>query len=484
MFDVVGPTFRRSVGAFALFVAGSLLFGGTAAAQTIVLNQQGQVTDTTIRGGAYANTNYDGDPLITRRSDADQDWVRRTLLKFDTENTIPEGTQIASATLTLTVKSGLGSAGQTRPLQVLRIPNGWLESDATWVRRMGSSRWTTAGGDTSGQFATANATNVTGGKVTINVTSLVQRTVNGEFDTRYTRMMIVDAGADAKESYREYYPSEDGTASRRPTLTIVLGTGTNPPATPPPTSPSTSNTIKYLQWNIAQGYDPAGRSNIDRIVAFIVAKRPDVISFNEIMKYSSTSSHCQQIADRLRAQTGETWTYHWIQKSGASTGEGEAVMTRLDVDATDDFLLSVARSVAMLRVNVNGRIVNVFSTHLDHQSSSTRVTQVRQLVSWMATHAEQRIVAGDFNGWPGTAEYNEMNRSHNDGWAVARNAGVAYSFAGNPDGNTRNTRIDYVWGSRGATALAVTRAEVYDTRDSGGVKISDHNPLIVTYRVN
>ena len=480
MFDVVGPVFRRSVGGFALFVSGSLLLGSTAAAQTIVLNQAGQVTDTTIRAGSYASTNFDGSPLITRRSTSDPDWERRALLKFDTENTIPEGTQIVSATLTLTVRSGLGTAGQTRQLQVLRVPNGFLENEATWLRRMGSTSWATPGGDTAGQFATASATNTAGGRVTVNVTSLVQRTINGEFDTRYTRILLADAGTESKDSYREFYPSEDGTASRRPTLTIVLGT-----ASPPPTSsPSTSNTIKYLQWNIAQGYDPAGRPNIDRIVSFIVSKRPDVISFNEIMKYSSTSSHCQQIADRLRAQTGETWRYHWIQKSGASTGEGEAVMTRLDVDAVDDFLLSVSRSVAMLRLNVNGRIVNVFSTHLDHQSSSTRVTQVRQLVSWMASHAEQRIVAGDFNGWPGTAEYNEMNRSHNDGWAVARNAGVAYSFSGNPDGNTRNTRIDYVWGSRGGTALQVTRAEVYDTRDSGGVKISDHNPLIVTYRVN
>ena len=48
------------------------------------------------------------------------------------------------------------------------------------------------------------------------------------------------------------------------------------------------------------------------------------------------------IADKLRAQTGETWTYHWVQKSGASSGEGECVMTRLDIDATDDYLLSVA----------------------------------------------------------------------------------------------------------------------------------------------
>jgi endonuclease/exonuclease/phosphatase family metal-dependent hydrolase len=137
----------------------------------------------------------------------------------------------------------------------------------------------------------------------------------------------------------------------------------------------------------------------------------------------------------------------------------------------------------MVRVTVNGRNVSVFSTHLDHQSSSTRVSQVRQLVNWSATYPEQRIVAGDFNGWPGTPEYNEMALTHNDGWAVARAAGTALSFAGNPDGNTRNTRIDYVWSSKQATALTVTGAQVFDLRDANGVRPSDHNPLIVTFGV-
>ena len=95
-----------------------------------------------------------------------------------------------------------------------------------------------------------------------------------------------------------------------------------------------------MQWNIHQGYGADGKSNIDRVVDFIASKRPDIISFNEIMRYSS-SSQPQMIADKLRAKTGQTWTYKWVQKSGAASGEGECVMTHLDVDATDDYLLSV-----------------------------------------------------------------------------------------------------------------------------------------------
>ncbi|HET7219794.1 MAG TPA: DNRLRE domain-containing protein [Vicinamibacterales bacterium] len=480
MFDSFGVRLRSSVmGVAAAVVAASVMTGTAAAQTTVVLNQGGsQVTDTTLRGGTYANTNYDGQPLITRRSWSDLTWERRAILKFDTQNTIPSGAQIASATLTLTVRSGLGTSGASRPMHVYRVTQPFQEADATWRLRQGTSYWATAGGDISSSISSsAWASNVAGARVSFDVTSLVQQTVDGDFSSRYTRMLIADGGTEGKDSYREFYSSEDSTISRRPTLTVVLAGATSAPS-----SGTTTSTLKVLQWNIAQGYGTDGRSNISRVVDFIASKRPDVISFNEIMKYSS-SSQPQQIADALRARTGQTWSWHWIQKWGASSGEGECVMTRFPIEASDDYLLSTSRSVAMVRINVNGRMVNVFSTHLDHQSSSTRLTQVRQLVAWADNFAEQRIVAGDFNSWPGTTEINEMGRTYYDGWAIARSKGVAYSFSGNPDGNTRNTRIDYVWYSRGATYLNVTRAEVFDTRDSSGYKPSDHNPLIVTFQV-
>ena len=62
------------------------------------------------------------------------------------------------------------------------------------------------------------------------------------------------------------------------------------------------------------------------------------------------------------------------------------------------------------------------------------------------------------NGYPGTTEINEMAKTYNDAWAVAKAKGTAVSSAANPNGNTRNNRIDYVWYSKGATALSVVSA--------------------------
>jgi endonuclease/exonuclease/phosphatase family metal-dependent hydrolase len=458
------------------------LWSSPAAAQTttVILSQPDtQVTDTTIRNGAYSTTNYDNSVLITRAS-SDPDWERRAIFKFDTKNTVPENSQITNATLTLTVKSGLGAAGQTRPLGVYRIPEPFQSAQATWVVRQDGLQWATPGGSPAGKFSSGNATNVSGGKVSIDVTYLVQQTVLNAYDSRYTRLELIDEGGDAKESYREYYSSEDSVASRRPTLTIVYpGTTT----TQPPTQPSSSSTIKLLQWNMAQGYGTDGKSNIDRIVNYIVQWRPDVISLNETMKYSSTSSHPQQIADKLKAITGDTWTYKWVQKWGASTGEGEAVMTRLGFDMTASDLLSYNRSVAMGAVNVNGRNISVFSTHLDNTSSSYRLTEVRQLVPWAATFQEARIVLGDFNWYPGTTEINEMGKTYYDSWAIAKSQGTAVSYPGNPDGYTRNNRIDYIWYSKGATTLVLKKVQVFDTRDASGYKPSDHNPVMSTFEV-
>src|SRR5262245_34781216 len=137
MSETVSAHVRRGLVSFAVALCSTWALGGTAAAQsTVVLNQtDSQVTDTTIRAGVYANTNYDPGPLVTRRSSAaEPEWDRRVILKFDTKNTIPQGADVVSATLTLTVKEGLGSG--TRPIQAFRIRSEEHTSELQSLRHL------------------------------------------------------------------------------------------------------------------------------------------------------------------------------------------------------------------------------------------------------------------------------------------------------------------------------------------------------------
>ena len=76
----------------------------TNAQTTVVLDApDSESIDTTIRGGSYASSNMDGQPLATRAHTSDPFYVRRAILKFDTETRVPKGAQTLVATLVRTI---------------------------------------------------------------------------------------------------------------------------------------------------------------------------------------------------------------------------------------------------------------------------------------------------------------------------------------------------------------------------------------------
>jgi endonuclease/exonuclease/phosphatase family metal-dependent hydrolase len=135
---------------------------------------------------------------------------------------------------------------------------------------------------------------------------------------------------------------------------------------------------------------------------------------------------------------------------------------------------------------VNGRLINVWSTHLDSSSTTSayRIAEIKALHACVGNFAEQKIVAGDFNAKASSTEIALMATQFNDGWAKAASLGTAVSYPGNTSfGATRNARIDYIWSSKKASYLVVKSAEVFDTRDAYGKMPSDHKPLMVRFEV-
>jgi endonuclease/exonuclease/phosphatase family metal-dependent hydrolase len=108
---------------------------------------------------------------------------------------------------------------------------------------------------------------------------------------------------------------------------------------------------------------------------------------------------------------------------------------------------------------------------------------MRELVNWADNFPEQRIIAGDFNAWPGASEIGILQSTLNDSWAEAVKANIDVAFSGNAAGNTRKSRIDYVFYSKGASRLKLKETRVFDLRNSRGVMPSDHRPVMATFEV-
>jgi endonuclease/exonuclease/phosphatase family metal-dependent hydrolase len=251
-------------------------------------------------------------------------------------------------------------------------------------------------------------------------------------------------------------------------------------------APSTSATLKVLDWNTHHGVGTDGVFSLERFIPYIVNSGANVVSLNEVEKNVSAYGNVDapaKYASLLKTATGKTWYYKFAQRDGNTNGQGNLILTTFPLEDSGSHLLSYSRSVARVQILVNGIRVNVFSTHLDADSSSRRTTQMNELKSWASSYAEQRILAGDFNAWPGAAEISNMTSSYIDTWAYAKAAGTAIAYSGNEAGNTRNSRIDYIWLSKNATRTTIKGSRVYDVRNSSGVMPSDHRPVMTTFEV-
>jgi endonuclease/exonuclease/phosphatase family metal-dependent hydrolase len=470
-----------------------LLVGGASAASaqtTVTLEQPStQVVWATVRAGSYANTNIQS--ALETRASSTPDYLRRTLLKFDTQNTIPAGAQVSSALLTITVKSGSGDT--TRRIGAYQVTTSWDTDAVTWNHRKSTTSWTTAGGDLGTQLAVETVSNTAGAKATFDVTALVKKAVSGGLgSSRYTRIALVDLDAATSESYRAYYLPSDAAASNRPTLKVTYGgssttTSTSGSTTSTSSSGSTSTSLRVMQWNTHHGgYRTDGVWDPNLLMKWVAKINPDIVSLNEV-EYDDSYSHggddAALFASILKSLTGKTWYHKFVVGSGASSGIGNAILSKIPFEASESKLLTEGRAILNTTISVNGRTINVFSTHLDANSTTYRLEEISELTAWAGGIAQQRIICGDFNAWPGSTENATMTKSYYDSWAVAKSDGTAISYPANPDGDTRNSRIDYIYYSHGATDLVLKSVQVFDTRDANGVMPSDHRPVLAIFGV-
>jgi endonuclease/exonuclease/phosphatase family metal-dependent hydrolase len=260
-------------------------------------------------------------------------------------------------------------------------------------------------------------------------------------------------------------------------------------ATSTPSSSSASGTpLKVMHWNLHHGVGTDGRYDIDRIATWIARQNPDVVSLNEVEKntYWGNEDQPARYKALLESKTGQTWYMVWAQEFGDwnAAGKGNLLLSRFPLSNTARYLLTYDRTIALGQIVVNGRNITVATTHLDPDSGTKRLAQAKELTAWFKNFSQNRIVVGDMNAQPTSTEMTFVKGAgFRDAWADAKSGGYAKAASDNPNGYTRNSRIDQLYTSTGVSNLKPMRVEVVDARDSSGVMPSDHRPLVITYDV-
>ncbi|HJR58567.1 MAG TPA: endonuclease/exonuclease/phosphatase family protein [Vicinamibacterales bacterium] len=445
--------------------------------------------DLTIQGGSSGTVDFSSSPVLASKVSGSESYTRRILLKFDTQNYIPANAVIQSAHLYLVLNHA--ESGENRPLTAYHVTKSFVKYEANWVYFRNGQPWSTRGGDLGPSFSTTYVGNAEGSTYKFDMTAMLQRTVNGEFGSRYLRLALVDTGGVSSGNYKEFHSTRASNTALRPRLVVTYGTSTTSTTTSTTTQPapapstSTGTTLRVMQWNVKKTKGSDGLCNPGRVADAIAAQNPDVVSLNEVNFFSGECAWNFDMADHLESllqqRTGVQWYRQIVNVYGGTSGYGNVLLSRHAPTSQGYTLLSYQRGVAQMTIVVNGRYVNLFSTHVEYYTSSWRTTQITEAVRWMSGFSEPRIMMGDFNTWPGTSDYNIIAQPYQDAWTAAQAAGTASAFNGS--GNTSGgSRFDYVFYSRVA-ALSLQSVTVPDTRING-VYPSDHHPVVAVFKIN
>ncbi len=238
--------------------------------------------------------------------------------------------------------------------------------------------------------------------------------------------------------------------------------------------------LRVLTYNIHHGEGNDRKFDLERIAKVILSVKPDLVAVQEVDRKTKRASGVDQAAELGRLTKMHSVFGKAMDYSGGQYGE--AVLSRWPIISKRNVALSAPqghepRAALSVRVRVGdkGPTLIFVGTHLDHQKSSVRMTQVRELVdAFVPSKAESTnpkdagvILAGDLNATPDSPELKTL-RKH---W---RNPTADKPLPTVPVTNPRR-QIDFVL----YRPLANTRWRVVEARTIDEQVASDHLPLLV-----
>jgi endonuclease/exonuclease/phosphatase family metal-dependent hydrolase len=216
------------------------------------------------------------------------------------------------------------------------------------------------------------------------------------------------------------------------------------------------------------------------ILAEMRALHPDVLCLQEVLQHGSLRNQAETLADSL----GYHMHFTSVDSVHRVKRYGNAILTRhrvlhaggKNLDPPNDY-----RTVAHLRIDWLGHVVDVYDTHLHHtpEGSSIRATQIRDLLAFIdSTRGDGAVVlGGDFNAELETPELRLLARDFVDVFravhpSATRSEAVTFNAIFGVDPGS----IDHVFVSKSARVRLAPRACDILFRNVGpdSVWASDH----------
>lgn len=247
------------------------------------------------------------------------------------------------------------------------------------------------------------------------------------------------------------------------------------PATAPASAAAPGMTMVTFNLHHDREDWPARRKVILRELQ---ALRPDAIALQEVIQKPHVRNQAAWLARRL----GYDYQFASTDPPGRLKRYGNALLTRRPVLARNEHLLAPLgdyRTVAHLRIDVDGQPVNVYATHLneraDDSGSRIRGEQVADLLRFIAASSASApvVIAGDFNAMVDAGDLSALRQHYGDSFGSVHVNDVNAVSTLNRHYFERPSRIDHVFFQQD-TLLAREARILFDKPYAEGRWASDH----------
>jgi endonuclease/exonuclease/phosphatase family metal-dependent hydrolase len=228
-------------------------------------------------------------------------------------------------------------------------------------------------------------------------------------------------------------------------------------------------TLRIMTYNIHVGVGMDKKLDLQRIADVINKEKPDLVGLQEVDRGVKRTEGKDEIVELAQMTKMDYAFAHNLDYQGGQYGV--AILSKYLLKNVDHKMFENRREAerrGMLRaeVEIDGKIVNFVTTHLDYQFEDGRVFETEQMLRFLASVKGPMIVVADLNDEPVGAAYKLMDTLFDDAWVVSKAKGDGFSYPADKPVK----RIDHIF-YRSDTAKA-KKAWVVTTL------ASDHIPVM------
>jgi endonuclease/exonuclease/phosphatase family metal-dependent hydrolase len=230
----------------------------------------------------------------------------------------------------------------------------------------------------------------------------------------------------------------------------------------------TNTTIRVMDYNVHNGFNTAGRLDLEAVANIIEESGADVVGLQEISRgwliWGSTDM-LTWLSQRLDMPyvSGPTSDAQW----------GNAILSRYPIVSAETFPLPpdnllMLRGYIVAEIDVGSANLTVIDTHFTHRGEHDEIRELQASVLVSAWNgAAVTVIVGDMNAVPDSDAMRILSSAGLVNVAAEIGTRPIYTFsADNP-----NRQIDYIWTS---PDLGFSDLEIFQTT------ASDHLPVVAT----